>query len=353
VKFNSVDSVPVILSRGWVAMKILITQLHQLGDVLLSSPLCRAVKEHIEGAEVHFLTSLLGAEIVKNNPFVDSIIIMEKGMLPELKTTLRVRKENYDILIDPQRTGRTKRLSLFSGAKKKVAFKKKGDNFYYNIIVDRKRTGYTVWDRLELLRGIGINVKRKYYPELFLTEEEIELGRKLLKKLGLEEGSFFVTTPTSRRMNRAWEPEKFGILAELIAKKTGLIPLICYAPGEEKYAEIAFNQLRKGVKLPYPLPIRTFAAVVKLSSFSVGNDSFSSHLSFALKKKTVVILGPNEGWFPKDKRILKIKKGLPCQPCGRWKECSKGLICYKTLSPEEAFSQIENQIENWISHNFL
>ncbi|TCK06529.1 glycosyltransferase family 9 protein [Phorcysia thermohydrogeniphila] len=330
-------------------MKTLIIQLHQLGDILLSSALCRAVKEHVKGAEVHFLTSPTGAEIVRNNPYIDSVVVLERGIVPELKTAFRVRKEKYELLIDPQRTGRTKRLSLLSGAKKKVAFKKKGDNFYYDVLVEYKKTGYTVWDRLELLKGAGINVKKKYYPELFLTEEELESGRKVLKKLGLEEKGFFVVVPTSRRMNRAWEPEKFGVLSNFIAKKTGFIPLICYAPGEEEYAEKAFSQLKEGLNLPSPLPIRTFAAVVSFCAFFVGNDSFSSHLSFSLKKKTIVILGPNEGWFPENERILKVKKGLTCQPCNNWKKCKKNLACYRELSPEEAFSQIEN----WISQSFL
>jgi len=330
-------------------MKFLIIQLRQLGDILLTSPLCKAVKEHIKGAEVHFLTSPVGAEIIKNNPYIDRIVTLEKGVLPELKVILKVRREKYDVLIDPQRTGRTKRISLFSGAGKRVAFKKKGDNIYYNLLVDFKKTGYTVWDRLELLKGAGVKVNKKYYPEFFLEDEELASATEILKELNLKKGNFFVVTPTSRRMKRAWEPEKFGILSNMIAKKTGLTPLICYATGEEKYAEKAFKFLEKGKKLPHPLPIRIFAAVTKLSAFSVGNDSFSSHLSFSLKKKTIVILGPNEGWFPEDEKVLKVKKNLPCQPCNNWKNCSKDLLCYKALSPEEAFSQIEN----WISQSFL
>ncbi len=329
-------------------MKVLIIQLYQLGDVLLSSTLCRAVKESVN-AEVHFLTPPIGAEIVKNNPYIDSILTLQKGVISEFKTTLRIRREKYDLLIDPQRTGRTKRLSLLSGAKRRVAFRKQGDNIYYNVLVEYKKTGYTVWDRLELLKGAGIEVRGKYYPEVFLTEEELSSGREIIKGFGLKENEFFVVIPTSRRMNRAWEPEKFGLLADLIAEKTGLTPLICYAPGEESYAELALQNSRRSLKLPSPLPLRRFAAVVALSAFSVGNDSFASHLSFSLKKKTVVILGPNEGWFPEDKKVLKVKKELPCQPCNNWKKCSKNLACYRELSPEEAFSQIEN----WISQSFL
>ena len=110
-------------------MKFLIIQLHQLGDILLTSSLCRAVKEHVKEAEVHFLTSPLGTEIVRNNPYIDHIITLEKGIFPELKTILSIRREKYDVLIDPQRTGRTKKISLFSGVKKRIAFKKKRRQF--------------------------------------------------------------------------------------------------------------------------------------------------------------------------------------------------------------------------------
>jgi heptosyltransferase-2/heptosyltransferase-3 len=296
------------------------------------------------GAEVHFLTSPLGGEILRGSPYIDRIITLGKGLFSELSCLLKVRREGYDAVIDVQRTGRSKRITLFSGAPLRIAFRKRGENFYYNRLVDWKNRGYTVWERLKLLKPLGIENPPPLLPKFFLLPEELERGRELLRELGLREGEFFVVVPTSRRRERSWEPEKFGRLAAKISSLTSLTPLFAYAPGERELARISFEACGKGVLLPSPLPVRLFGALVSLSAFSVGNDSFSSHLSFALGRKSFVILGPNEGWFPEHPLVVKVKKGLECQPCGNWRGCDRGLECYRALSPEEAFSQLKGKL---------
>ena len=59
-------------------MKVLVIQIRQLGDILLSSPLGRVIKESIKGAEVHFLTSEIGKDILTGNPFIDKILVIKK-----------------------------------------------------------------------------------------------------------------------------------------------------------------------------------------------------------------------------------------------------------------------------------
>ncbi len=332
-----------MLCLGEERLKILIIQLRQLGDILLSSPLAQAIKAEFD-AEVHFLTSHIGSNLLKGNPYIDKILTLHQGIVSELKTLFTVRREEYYAVIDAQRTGRSKRITLFSGAPLRIAFRKRGENFYYNRLVDWKNRGYTVWERLELLKPLGIKNPPLLLPKFFLLPEEVERGRELLREFNLREGEFFVVVPTSRRMERSWEPEKFGRLAAKISSLTSLTPLFAYAPGEEEFARLSFEACGKGVLLPSPLPVRLFGALLSLSAFSVGNDSFSSHLSFALGRKTFVILGPNEGWFPEHPLVVKVKKGLECQPCGNWKGCDRGLECYRALSPEEAFSQLQGEL---------
>jgi len=324
-------------------LRVLVIQVRQLGDVLLSSPLARAVKE-ILGAEVHFLTSPLGKEILKGNPFIDRIVTLGDGVLGELKTLLEVRRNGYDAVVDAQRTGRSKRITLLSGAPVRIAFKKEGDNFYYTHLVEWKNRGYTVWERMELLKPLGVKRTPNLLPEFYLTEGEVEEGRRIVKELGLEESSFFVVVPTARYREKSWGFRKFGELSRLVFNYFGLNPLFAYAPGEEEMAREAFEACGKGVLLPEPLPIRKFASVVNLSRFLIGNDSFAPHLSLALKRKTFVILGAFEGWFPDVDWVVKVKKGLECQPCGNLKGCDRDLACYGELSVGEVFEKLKAEL---------
>jgi ADP-heptose:LPS heptosyltransferase len=325
-------------------VNVLLIQLRQLGDVLLSSPLARVIKEEIPGSQVHFLTSEYGSSILKNNPFIDKVISIEKGFKSELKALSEIRRQKYDAVIDIQRTGRSKRLTLLSGAEKRVAFRKERENFYYNVLIDWVNRGYTTWERMELLKGIGIENKKMYLPQIYLTEEELKRGKGFLEEYKLEENGFFVVVPTSRRREKSWESEKFGKLSGLVGELRGEIPLFAYAPGEKELALKAFKRCGIGRILKKPVGIRELASIISHASFFIGNDSFASHLAFSLGKKTAVIMGPYEGWFPDSENVIRIKKGLHCQPCGNLKKCEFNLACYRELSPEEAFEQLKEHL---------
>lgn len=326
-------------------MKILLIQLRQLGDVLLSTPLARVIKEKIQGSTVHFLTSDAAEDIVKDNPYIDKILTLKTGFLREFKTLLNIRRERYDAIADVQRTGRSKRLTLFSNADLKIAFYKKGDNFYYNRLIEWKDHGYTSWERMELLRCLNIKDPiKKYLPEMYLDKTADKIVKEYLKKHDVKK--FFIVAPTARKENKMWNPEYFGRLANLISQTTGLLPIIVYGPNEKETALKCFNILKTGHIIEDPFSIKEFAGLVYMSEFIIGNDSFASHIGTSLKKKSIVILGPTSGWFVGNKNTLLVTKGLDCQPCGNYENCRHNLSCYRSLMPEDVFEKIREFIKN-------
>ena len=57
--------------------KILVVQFYQIGDVLLTTPLLRALKLEFPEATIHFCANKLPAKLLENNPYIDKIIINE------------------------------------------------------------------------------------------------------------------------------------------------------------------------------------------------------------------------------------------------------------------------------------
>ena len=77
-----------------VIMKVLITRFSSIGDIVLTTPIIRAVKTQMPKSELHFATKPQYADIVRNNPYVDKVHELN-GSLNQLIQDLK--KEKFDL----------------------------------------------------------------------------------------------------------------------------------------------------------------------------------------------------------------------------------------------------------------
>ena len=54
------------------SLKILVVRFSSIGDIVLSSPIVRCLKQELS-AEVHFITKDIYKIIVQNNPYIDKV----------------------------------------------------------------------------------------------------------------------------------------------------------------------------------------------------------------------------------------------------------------------------------------
>lgn len=88
--------------------KILIIRFSSIGDIVLTTPVIRAVKQQVPNAEVHFLVKKSNEILLKSNPYVDQIHTYKgdlRSLIPELKS------ENFDYIIDLQNNHRSHRIT--------------------------------------------------------------------------------------------------------------------------------------------------------------------------------------------------------------------------------------------------
>ncbi|MEO7984631.1 MAG: glycosyltransferase family 9 protein, partial [Bacteroidota bacterium] len=95
-------------------LKFLIIRFSSIGDIVLTTPVIRCLKQQVPGAEVHFLTKDTFRAVVEHNPYIDKLHVLAHSwelMIEELKA------EEYDFIIDLHHNSKTLRLK--SGLKKK------------------------------------------------------------------------------------------------------------------------------------------------------------------------------------------------------------------------------------------
>jgi ADP-heptose:LPS heptosyltransferase len=208
---------------------------------------------------------------------------------------------------------------------------------------------YTVDDRLTLLKPLGIKIDDGVYlPELYYDKNTDNKIENLLENLNLK-NKFFVVIPTSRRKVRSWPLGYFIQLIDKVYYELGYTPLVVVAPNEG----LVLKEIKKQAKAKFfgfsSLSIKELACLIKKSQFFIGNDSFGAHVAVSQKTKSFILVGPNSGWFPKNKNTLLLTAKLDCQPCNNWKKCpyelnSGYLKCFFSLKPIDAFNIIKLQL---------
>jgi ADP-heptose:LPS heptosyltransferase len=94
-------------------MKILIIRFSSIGDIVLTTPVVRCIKQQL-GAEVHFLTKKPFVGILKSNPYISKVFSIEQKV-EEVKIALQAEK--YDYVIDLHNNLRSLQIKWFLNTK--------------------------------------------------------------------------------------------------------------------------------------------------------------------------------------------------------------------------------------------
>jgi len=132
-----------------------------IGDVLLNTPVVRALRQHYPQSYLAYCTEPIAAQVLRGNPWLDDILIQPRPATwrQQLAMVARVRQQRFDLVIDLMGNPRSALLTLLSGARHRLAFARFPRSLCYNYLVARQPeiVDYTVLERLRLLAPLGIH----------------------------------------------------------------------------------------------------------------------------------------------------------------------------------------------------
>lgn len=85
-------------------MKFLIIRFSSIGDIVLTTPVIRCLKQQVENAEVHYLTKSSFRGIIETNPYVDKMHLLEDDFENLVEA---LQQEKFDYIIDLHHNLRT------------------------------------------------------------------------------------------------------------------------------------------------------------------------------------------------------------------------------------------------------
>jgi heptosyltransferase-2 len=343
-----------------VLHKTLIIRLSSVGDVVLSSPLVRALHARYPDCQIDFLVKAEYADLVRFNPHVAQVIQFPGG--GTLGDLVRLRRtvisSRYDLIIDIHDSIRSRYLSAGAGKVTRVNKRKFARMLLVNFKLD-------VYDRF----GGAPDVAARYLetvipwgilddgegPDLFFPPDVKAAVERLLGAEHVEPGTMCIgVCPCARHGNKMWPGERFAESAGHLAEQHGL-PVLLFGGADEREMCGAIEGAINGahprasvLNLAGRLSLLETGCAMDRCAVVLANDTGLMHIAEARGVPVVAVFGPTVrefGFFPRGARATVIERpGLSCRPCTHigLPRCPLGHFrCMKEIAPRAVIDGAE------------
>ena len=170
--------------------RILIVKLSAIGDVLMATPVARAVREAFPDGYIAWVVERKSADVVLGNPYLDEVIIYDKeaahkSFFATLTFGLRLRNKRFDTAVILHPTNRSHIIAFIAGIPNRIGFNRKMAFLLTERVDDKKLLGekHELDYTLDILENIGLK-KNNLFNSRFCSEKLIN-GLSIIVEKGL------------------------------------------------------------------------------------------------------------------------------------------------------------------------
>lgn len=328
--------------------RILFIRIDRVGDLVLSTPAIRALREGFPSSELTVLAGPAAAPLLKHNPHVDHVAVYDRsrGLCERMRLVHETRRMRYDLAVDPydDRELETAWIAGMSGAPLRVGYPCGGREAFLTRIVKRPEPGrHVVETVLGALEPLGIPAGFST-PEIFLTASEREGARRWMAQQGGGTGPFAAIHPGAFYETQRWPAEYYAAVADRITDTGRMRVLLFGGPGDEGIVDRIVSLTRARIGRSITADIRLFAARLSQCRLLLCNNSGPLHVGAALGIPTISFMGPTvkERWYPRGERHVVLREDhLPCIGCNAG-TCRIGTHdCMRNIRPGRVMEVIE------------
>ncbi|GAA4375887.1 glycosyltransferase family 9 protein [Hymenobacter koreensis] len=334
-------------------MKILILRFSSIGDIVLTTPVVRCVKQQVPGAQVHFCTKPGYRGLLEANPYVDKVHCLT-GSLDELVAELR--QEQFDFVIDLHHNLRTlllkARLGRPSASFNKLNWRKW---LLVNLKINVMPPVHIVQRYLAAAAPLGVRDDGRGLDYFIPPAQEVNTEQVL--PAPFRDGYVAFAIGAQHATKRLPVERIIELCAQLQR------PIVLLGGPEDEtvghVVELHFENLKAAGKLPAAAPslpnspyyfnktalapsqtliynacgrftLHQSASLVRQAQLVVSHDTGLMHIAAAFKKEIFSVWGntvPAFGMYPyrTEFRLLEVE-GLACRPCSKigYEKCPQG-----------------------------
>lgn len=319
--------VPTLLAMFWRAhirrepiagvsrnepLSFIVFRLDSLGDVVMTTPLFRALKKAHPGSRCTVVVQDCYKPLLVTNPYIDEILTLPKVRplwLPQGARKLlsavvlywtRLRKRHFDFAVSPRwdvDTHLTTFLCVLTHAASRVGYSEKtspekqrinrGFDAAYNICLPPGAVRHEVLRNLAIADAVGAT-SGDARLEIELTERDRRNAAKLLAKVPIST-KLVAMGIGAASPSRRWPLERHADVLNCLTREHNIQPAIVCSAAELGQALKLAALLQRTPLIVSGARLREVCAVLERCDLFLGNDSGCAHLAAAMDCKVIVI----------------------------------------------------------------
>jgi len=338
---------------------ILIIKPSALGDVVTALPVLTSLRANFPQARISWLVRSEFAPILEMSPGLDEIILFDRKRLGKwwynpavfadlMRFLSRLRKANFDLVIDLQGLFRTGFFGWVTGCKSRMGRKdcREMASFFYTAAAGPGSDSDHVIDYfLNVISQAGCE---KIIPtcDLMPPEEAEKNISSLFEESGISRDGYAVFIPSAAHRYKCWSSANFSELASRIASRFSLQIIATGTSAERAYIEQMTGSDAAIVNFSGRTSIKELTVLLKGAKVVVTNDTGPGQIAAALAVPMVMIVGSTNpariAPFGRPQCVAAI------DPAGRghFIESSNQAHAIENVTVDMVFERVAAQLEN-------
>ena len=317
-----------------------------IGDVLLTTPLVRALKRRHSGAELYFVTKQAMAPLVADNPHVTRVVELRPNQsLTDLARALRELQPTHGLDLHGSLRSRALRMLVptrWSGySKRKIARRAliaAKINLYGSHVPVPERY-------FEAARALDVHPDVRG-PEFFLAEGTRERMERWLIEHRLPDRGFAAFAPGAAHATKRWPLDHWRVLLDRL-RHMGYGLLALGGPDDRALAATLGSSI---VNAAGQLTLQESGACLARAAVVVSGDTGVMHMATAVGTPVVSLFGPTVeafGFFPYKSHATVVQLDLRCRPCSAMgtERCPLGHHrCLVDIAPDRVAAAVQQLV---------
>ncbi|MEG3089335.1 glycosyltransferase family 9 protein [Sphingomonas sp. PB4P5] len=351
----SSNSVPIVVKR------ILVMRIDQLGDMAVSVPALRRLREIVPDAHITGLLSSANEGLGRTLGLFDDVIVVDipdddmhqRRVLDEqgqIDLARQLEPHRFDVAIDLAVSGVSYKLLHLTGAPVTMGF---GGDGWMTL-----NLGLTTRDPKSGSDLLRHSARTRLLIEAFgawldsgaAPLRRPDLDRSVLNSYGITNDDVFVVLHTGARIQfTRWHG--YLELAERLLAESGLKIVLMSDKPDEKIAALAARYPDRIVATFGKIAFDHFDAFVSYCSVFVGNDSGPKHFAALRGAQVVSIHSSRIDWneWGQEMGGVILSRKVPCAGCylhHASDECAKDVACIKLIRVDEVLHEVKTLLHD-------